>query len=73
MGVCDYVLAKDVDNNFLVVTKNERCNGRFSCVNSVTVTVKGLKIKILKGGHFTIFGIAKTSPYRNQGKHCWLT
>ena len=69
MGVCEYVLSKDLDNNFLVLTKNERCNGRYSCVASVTVNVNGLKIKISKGGRFSVFGIAKNAPYTNQGKN----
>jgi hypothetical protein len=69
MGICEYVLSKDLDNNFLVLTQNERCNGRYSCVSSVTVHVKGLKIKISKGGGFTVFGIAKNAPYSNQGKN----
>ena len=68
MGVCQYVLSKDVDNNFLVVTKNQRCNGRYSCVFSVTVTVKALKIEISRGGVFTVFGIQKNAPYANRGK-----
>ncbi|XP_028390594.1 IgGFc-binding protein-like [Dendronephthya gigantea] len=68
MGACEYVLSKDVNNNFLVLTKNQRCRGqRFSCVLSVSVTIKGLKIKITRGGHFTVFGIRKNAPYRNQG------
>ena len=69
MGICEYVLSKNLDNNFLVLTKNERCNGRYSCVSSVTVTVKGLKIKLLKGGQFTVFGISKNAPYTNQGEN----
>ena len=69
MGVCEYVLSKDLSNNFLILTKNERCNGpHFSCVFSVTVTIKGLKIKIARGGLFTVFGVRKNAPYSNQGK-----
>lgn len=68
MGVCEYVLSKDLDNNFLVLARNQRCNGRYSCVFSVTVTVKGLNIKISRGGTFTVFGIQKNAPYNNRGK-----
>jgi integrin beta 3 len=71
MGLCEYVLSKDLDNNFLVLTKNERCYGPYSCVSSVTVSVKGMKIEISRGGQFTVFGIAKNAPYTNHGtKFC---
>ncbi|CAB4023717.1 von Willebrand factor, partial [Paramuricea clavata] len=67
MGICQYVLAKDLDNSFLVLTKNERCSGRESCVVAVTVSVKGLRIEMKKGGSLTVFGAAVTLPYNNQG------
>jgi hypothetical protein len=69
MGLCEYVLSKDLDNSFKVLTKNELCNHRYSCVASVTVFVKGLKLSISRGGLFTVFGIPKTAPYINQGKN----
>ena len=69
MGLCQYVLAKDLDNAFLVMTKNNRCNGRWSCVVSVSVTVKGLQIQAMKGGALTVFGGAVSLPYNNQGTH----
>ena len=67
MGRCQYVLAKDSENKFEVLQKNERCNGRATCTNAVTVTVKGLKIHVAKGGQVTVFGIAKRLPYNNKG------
>jgi integrin beta 3 len=69
MGTCQYVLAKDLDNSFLVLTKNERCRGRASCVVAVTVSVKGLRIEMKKGSSLTVFGVAITLPYDNQGNN----
>jgi hypothetical protein len=68
MGICQYVLAKDLDNSFSVMTKNNRCNGRASCVVAVTVSVKGLAIEMKKGSSPTVFGSTVTLPYNNQGK-----
>ncbi|CAB4018234.1 Hypothetical predicted protein [Paramuricea clavata] len=70
MGFCEYVFSKDkVQNRFEVLTKNEPCNNRYSCVASVTVFIKELKLKITRGGKFTVFGIPKevTQPYFNKG------
>ena len=68
MGICEYVFCKDLNNNFLVLTKNEQCNGRASCISTVTVVVKKIKIKIFRNGYFTVFGIRKYTPYSNRGK-----
>ena len=68
MGLCQYVLAKDMDSSFSVLTKNTRCNGQRSCVNAVTVKVKGLSIEMKRGGSLTVFGKAVPLPYNNQGK-----
>jgi integrin beta 3 len=68
MGICKYVLAKNLDNSFLVMTKNSRCNGRASCVEAVSVSVKGLAIEMKRGGSLTVFGATVTLPYNNQGK-----
>ena len=68
MGICEYVFSKDLNNNFLVLTKNEQCNGRASCISTVTVVVKKIKIKIFRNGHFTVFGKRKCAPYSNRGK-----
>ena len=67
MGICKYVLAKDLDNSFLVMTKNYRCNGRASCVEIVSVSVKGLAIEMKRGGSLTVFGATVQLPYNNQG------
>jgi hypothetical protein len=69
MGMCEYVLTKDLTNSFQVLAKNEHCNGRYSCVASVTVSVKGRKLKISRGGRFTVFGISKKLPYIKPGKN----
>ncbi|CAB3998732.1 Hypothetical predicted protein [Paramuricea clavata] len=69
MGMCEYVLSKDLENSFQVLAKNERCNRRYNCVASVTVLVKGLKLKISRGGRFTVFGFPKKLPYIKQGKN----
>ena len=73
MGFCEYVLSKDKDNRFEVLTKNEPCNNRYSCVASVTVFVRELKLKITRGGKFTVLGIpkevTKTKPYFIPGKN----
>ncbi|XP_028410605.1 von Willebrand factor-like [Dendronephthya gigantea] len=67
MGQCQYILAKDLDSSFSVMTKNNRCNGRASCVVAVTVSVKGLTIEMKKGGSLTVFGANVQLPYKNQG------
>ena len=69
MGRCQYVLAKDSENKFEVLQKNEICNGvATTCTNAITVTVKGLKIHVAKGGQLTVFGISVRLPYNNRGK-----
>ncbi|XP_028419311.1 von Willebrand factor-like [Dendronephthya gigantea] len=68
MGKCEYVLSKDVNNHFAVLTKNELCNNnRVSCVYSVTVRVGKLSIKINRGGHIFVSGVRKLAPYFKKG------
>ena len=66
MGRCEYVLAKDVEN-FEVLQKNVVCGHGVTCANSVTVTVKGIKIHVARGGQVTVFGISANLPYTNRG------
>ena len=74
MGNCEYVLVKDVNNQFRVLTKNERCNNyRFSCVYSVTVIVGKLSIQITRGGYISEAGIHKNPPFYNQGNKIRLS
>ena len=69
MGRCQYTLAKDAHKNFVVLTKNQPCgNGKVTCTNSVTVTVKGLKIHVARGPRVTVFGFSVRLPYNNKGK-----
>lgn len=72
MGQCQYILAKDLDSSFSVMTKNNRCNGRASCVLAVTVSVKGLTIEMKRGGSLTVFGANVQLPYKNQGEYSLL-
>ena len=72
-GRCQYVLAKDIHNTFTVLGKNRLCGKKVTCTNEVTVKVKDLDIIIKRGGTVTVFGIVKTLPYYNRGKHIpWL-
>lgn len=57
MGRCQYILAKDTGNNFVVLQDNEACNGgRPSCTKSLTVLVNGLHIQIDKGNRVSVDG-----------------
>ena len=73
MGHCEYVLAKDKDNTFTVLVKNKACGDlttrpQITCTYSVTVKVKGLTIKLLRGGLVHVSGRLVRVPYTNQGK-----
>lgn len=73
MGHCEYVLAKDTDNKFIVLGENTACGDlsrrpQFTCTYSVTVKVKGLNIKIHRGGLVHVSGRMVRVPYTNQGK-----
>ena len=73
MGHCEYVLAQDTDDKFTVLAKNKLCGssakrGQVTCVYTVTVKVKGLKIKLLRGGLVQISDKNTNLPYHNQGK-----
>ena len=51
MGKCEYVLAKDCDNNtFEVKQENEACgSGQPSCTKSLTVTFPIVTLRLLRG------------------------
>jgi hypothetical protein len=73
MGHCEYVLAKDTNNKFTVLGKNKPCGDLsrrpvVTCTYTVTVIVKGLNIKILRGGLVQVSGRNINLPYNNQGK-----
>ena len=75
MGHCEYVLAKDRDNKFTVLGKNKQCgdlNARrqVTCIFTVTVIVKVLNIKILRGGIVQLGGKNINLPYNNLGNYC---
>jgi hypothetical protein len=61
-------LAKDINNKFTVLGKNQLCGNQVTCTSEVTVKVKNLEIVIKRGGTVTVFGIVKALPYSNQGK-----
>jgi integrin beta 3 len=74
MGLCEYVLAKDTNNKFTVLGKNKPCGDlsrrpQVTCIYRVTVKVKGLDIKLLRGGLVQISGKNINLPYNNQGSH----
>ena len=70
MGLCQYVLVKDVENKFEVLQNNVGCgsHNEVTCANSVTVTVKGIKIHVVRGGKVTVFGFTVNLPYTNKGR-----
>ena len=49
MGICRYVFAKDVKGVFTVLTKNQRCNRRASCVLWVSVRIGRVRINLYRG------------------------
>ena len=68
MGNCKYVLAKDTSGSFTVLVKNKPCGDlQRSCTYTVTVMVKGLHIKLLRGGLVQLSGKNIVLPYKNQG------
>ena len=75
MGRCQYVLVKDIGEKFEVLQKNVGCqwNNRVTCANSVTVTVKGIKIHVARGGQVTVFGLTVTLPYTNRGRRLHIS
>ena len=70
MGLCQYVLVKDADDKFEVLQNNVGCGSHnaVTCANSVTATVKGIKIHVVRGGQVTVFGFTVNLPYTNKGR-----
>ena len=70
MSLCQYILVKDAEDKFEVLENNVACgsNNRVTCANSVTVTVKGIKIHVARGGQVTVFGFTVNLPYTNKGR-----
>ena len=71
MGLCEYVFAKDTDNTFTVLVKNKPCGSSTSsvtCTYAVRVKVKGLNIRIRRGGRVQMSGVNIKLPYTIEGK-----
>ncbi|XP_028419313.1 uncharacterized protein LOC114545227 [Dendronephthya gigantea] len=66
-GICQYVLAKDIHNRFVVLGKNENCGHGVTCTKEVTVKVNNLVIVIARGGTVTVFGVKANLPYNHRG------
>ena len=69
MGTCEYVLAKDSENNtFEVRQVNEPCgNGQPSCTKSLTVIFPNVTIQLLRGS-VVVHGNTITTPAFYPGK-----
>ena len=72
MGTCEYVLAKDSEEKFVVLQDNEPCgNRRATCTNAVTVKIQGMIIYQSRGENVQLNGTEISLPYVNQG--IWKT
>ena len=68
MGKCEYILAKDSKERFVVLQDNEPCGrGKATCTNAVTVKIKGSIIYQSRGGNVLVNDTNITLPYANQG------
>ena len=68
MGKCEYILAKDSKESFVVLQDNEPCGrGKATCTNAVTVKIKGLIIYQSRGENVLVNDTNITLPYANQG------
>lgn len=68
MGRCDYVLAKDVDNKFLIIQDNKPCGKRrATCTNAITVKLQNLTIYLSRGERVIINDENITLPYKKEG------
>lgn len=74
MGKCEYVLAKVSEGDkFSIIQDNEHCGRKkASCTNAVTLKVKGLNIRVERGGNVTVDGTPAKLPYNNKGKNQYL-
>ena len=68
MGNCEYVLAKDSNETFIILQENEPCGGRAAtCTNAVTVKLRETTIYLSRGENVLINGENVKLPYENQG------
>lgn len=70
MGKCQYVLVKDVEEKVLIIQDNEPCGRRkASCTNAITLKIKDLSIRLLRGGNVTVNNRNNVKlPYNNKSK-----
>jgi integrin beta 3 len=70
MGKCEYVLAKDSNETFIILQDSEPCGrGKAACTNAVTVNIQGTIIYLRRGENVLVNGANVTLPYSNQGMH----
>ncbi|CAB4005214.1 Hypothetical predicted protein [Paramuricea clavata] len=68
MGKCEYVLAKDSNETFMILQDSEPCGrGKATCTNAVTVNIQGTIIYLRRGENVLVNGANVTLPYSNQG------
>ena len=66
MGKCEYVLAKDTDDNFKILVQNKKCGDEVTCAKKLTLILKGRpRVLTLEHGEVVKSG---GLPYRNHGK-----
>lgn len=69
MGKCEYVLAQDSQEKFIILQDNEPCGRRkATCTNAITVKLKEMNIYLRRGESVLVNGTAILLPYENQGK-----
>ena len=68
MGACEYVLAKDLEEKFVILQDNEPCGKRkATCTNAVTVKIQGMTIYLRRGENVQVNDTEIALPYANQG------
>ena len=69
-GKCEYVLAKDSNEKFVILQDKELCGkrrGKATCTNAVTVKIQGMTIYLKRGENVQVNGTEIILPYVNQG------
>ena len=70
MGKCEYVLAKDSEEKFMVLQNNEACGNRnAACTSAVTVKIQGITIHQVRGESVLVNGRNVKLPYEEKGTH----
>ena len=68
MGECEYVLAKDIEEKFVILQDTEPCGDRkATCTVAVTVKTQGMKIYLSRGENVQVNGTDIILPFTNQG------